>query len=212
MLDTSKRTVHVYVFDGLADWEVGLAIAYLNTPAFQPPTPRYCVATVGTQMASVVSMGGIRMVPDQRLDALNPADSAMLILPGGTTWDEGKNVEAAEKAREFLAAGVPVAAICGATAGIARAGLLDDRRHTSNTPEYLQATGYAGGALYDSARAVTDKNLITAGSTGALDFARHIFAALDLYPPAAIDAWYHLFRTGEPQYFAALMSALGIAA
>ena len=49
MPDTSKRTVHVYVFDGLADWEVGLAIAYLNTPAFQPPTPRYCVATVGTQ-------------------------------------------------------------------------------------------------------------------------------------------------------------------
>jgi len=85
MPDTSKRTVHVYVFDGLADWEVGLAIAYLNTPAFQPPTPRYCVATVGTQMASVVSMGGIRMIPDKRLDALSPADSAMLILPGGTT-------------------------------------------------------------------------------------------------------------------------------
>ena len=152
------------------------------------------------------------MVPDKRLDALSPGDSAMLILPGGTTWDEGKNVEAAEKAREFLAAGIPVAAICGATAGLARAGLLDDRRHTSNTPEYLKATGYAGAALYDSARAVTDKNLITAGSTGALDFARHIFATLDLYPPAAIDAWYDLFRTGEPQYFGALMSALGIPA
>jgi putative intracellular protease/amidase len=52
----------------------------------------------------------------------------MLILPGGTAWDEGKNGE-----------GVPVAAICGATAGLARAGVLDTRRHTSNALEYLRA-------------------------------------------------------------------------
>jgi putative intracellular protease/amidase len=51
------------------------------------------------------------------LDQLNPAENTMLILPRGQSWDQGGNLEAMEKAKAFLAAGVPVAAICGATAG-----------------------------------------------------------------------------------------------
>ena len=47
-------------------------------------------------------------------------------------------------ARRFLTAGVPVAAICGATYGLALEGLLDDRAHTSNAAEYLAYSGYAG--------------------------------------------------------------------
>lgn len=71
----------------------------------------------------------------------------MLILPGGKLWDDGKNMEAVEAAKTVLASGGAVAAICGATVGLARGGLLDDRKHTSNAREYLQATHYKGGAL-----------------------------------------------------------------
>ncbi|MCK9587544.1 MAG: DJ-1/PfpI family protein [Methanothrix soehngenii] len=53
----------------------------------------------------------------------------MRILPGGIAWDGGKNSEVIEVARVFLDSGVPVAAICGATAGLARGGLLNCRRH-----------------------------------------------------------------------------------
>ena len=76
-----------------------------------------------------------------------------------------------------------MAAICGATAGLARGGLLDDRRHTSNAREYLAATGYGGGALYQDEPAVTDGDLITAASMAPLEFAHHIFRRLDLTPP-----------------------------
>ena len=55
-------------------------------------------------------------------------------------WDAGGGAFAAAAAR-FLDAGVPVAAICGATAGLARAGLLDKRLHTSAAAGYLMATG-----------------------------------------------------------------------
>jgi putative intracellular protease/amidase len=130
----------------------------------------------------------------------------MLILPGGEVWDESGNTEAAEKARAFLDAGMPVAAICGATAGLARAGLLDDRQHTSNAPEYLLATGYKGAALYQNQPAVTDGNLITANSTAPLEFAHHILERLDAYPEAVLEAWFGLFKTGDPAYFAALLS------
>lgn len=128
----------------------------------------------------------------------------MLILPGGTTWDGDAHGEALAVARVFLEAGVPVAAICGATAGLARAGLLDDVRHTSNSREYLAATKYRGAALYEDAPAVTHGNVITAPGTGALEFALHIFRRLDIFTPEVLDAWYNLFRTGRPEYFEAL--------
>lgn len=76
-------------------------------------------------------MGGLRVLPDLTFEQLRPQDSAMLVLPGADTWDQvpTANLAAVRSAQEFLSAGVPVAAICGATAGLARAGLLDDRAH-----------------------------------------------------------------------------------
>lgn len=55
-------------------------------------------------------------------------------------WDVCGGTFAAA-ARRFLDAGVRVAAICGATAGLARASLLDEGSHTSAAAEYLAATG-----------------------------------------------------------------------
>jgi putative intracellular protease/amidase len=82
-----------------------------------------------------------------------------LILPGS---DVGHRRRRGVR-RRFLEAGVPVAAICGATAGLARTELLDQRNHTSAAPEYLAATGYAGADRYRNERAVVDGDLITAG-------------------------------------------------
>jgi putative intracellular protease/amidase len=55
-------------------------------------------------------------------------------------WDRGENSKILDSAKALLVANIPVAAICGATAGLARAGILDGISHTSNAPEYLQAT------------------------------------------------------------------------
>jgi len=98
-----------------------------------------------------------------------------------------------EAARTFLEVGTPVAAICGATFGLAREGLLDDRAHTSGAAEYLTSSGYAGGHLYQDAAAVTDRNLITAGPTAPVEFAREIFTTLGIYQPEVLEAWYRLF-------------------
>lgn len=200
------QTVHLFIFETLADWEPGFAIAGINKPAFQTQPGRYSIKTVGLNPTPVKTMGGVTLLPDLTLDQLEPAQSAMLILPGGDTWDEGQNIEAAQKAKDFLAAGVPVAAICGATAGLARLGLLDDKRHTSNAPDYLQATNYQGAALYVNEPAVTDGRLITAAGTAPLDFAYHIFKKLDLYPAETLEAWYGLFKTGDPTYFFKLLA------
>jgi putative intracellular protease/amidase len=152
----------------------------------------------------VTTIGGVRIQPDVTLDQIAPDSSAMLILPGGDVWDRGGNLEAVETAKAFLAAGTPVAAICGATAGLARGGLLDTRKHTSNAPEYLTATGYRGAHHYQVADVVSDGNVTTASAMKALEFAREIFARLDVYEEKVLEAWYGLFKTGDPKYYAAL--------
>jgi putative intracellular protease/amidase len=197
--------VHLFVFDGLADWEPSFAVAGLNRPVVGEPS--YRVETVGLTTGPVRTMGGLRVLPDTTLDRLDPGGSAMLILPGGTTWEQGDNAEALATARAFLDAGVPVAAICGATFGCALAGLLDARRHTSNARAYLAQSGYRGGGLYQDAPAVTDGDLITASGVHPVDFARAIFARLEAMPPRALEAWYGLYRTGEARYFHDLVAA-----
>ncbi|GAB2583353.1 type 1 glutamine amidotransferase family protein [Streptomyces capparidis] len=202
------RTVHLAVYDTLADWETGYAVAGVNHPEGQREPGRHRVVTVGAGPGPVTTMGGVRVLPDITLAELRPRDSVMLILPGAESWDTGDaNAPFARKAREFLDAGVPVAAICGATAGLAREGLLDGRAHTSSAPEYLAATGYAGAGHYRDEPAVTDGDLITAGPTAPVAFAREVLARLDLYEPELLDAWYRLFAHSDPGGYQALAAA-----
>ena len=201
------RTVHLAVYDTLADWEVGHTTAHINSGAWQRDPDRFRIATVGETLDPVTTMGGLTLKPDIALADLAPADSAMLILPGAATWLSGGNGAFVEAARSFLAAGVPVAAICGATGGLAAGGLLDDRPHTSNAREFLEATGYGGAAHYRDAGAVRDGDLITASGTAPVDFAHEIFARLDLYEPATLAAWTKLYGDGDPAGYFELMAA-----
>jgi len=169
------RDVHLFIFDSLSDWEPAYAVAGINTPQLQKRPGRYQVRTVGLSKAPVLSAGGLRIQPDIALDSLPYDEQQTLILPGGSSWDQGHNMAAVEAAKKMLQAGGSVAAICGATAGLARGGLLDDKRHTSNAREYLAATRYRGGALYQDEPAVTDGRLITAAAMAPVDFAVHIF-------------------------------------
>jgi putative intracellular protease/amidase len=199
--------VHLAVYDTLADWEVGFATAHINGGAWQREPDRYRVVTVGERPEPVTTMGGVRIVPDVTVDELAPQDSAMLILPGADTWLEGGNRAFARKAREFLDAGVPVAAICGATAGLAAEGLLDDRRHTSNAAEFLAATGYGGADHYAHQPVVTDGDLVTATATAPVEFAREVLARLGVYEPPVLDAWYKLYGQHDPAGYFELVAA-----
>jgi putative intracellular protease/amidase len=203
----NKGIVHLFVFDTMADWEAAFAVAGINNPQHQLVPGRFQVKTVALSNAPVTTMGGIRIQPDGPLNEVTPAASRMLILPGGEDWEFGGNDEAIEKARTFMATGVPVAAISGATRELARAGLLNDRCHTSNSPEYLASNAYRGGVLYCDVPALTDKYLITASGVAPVDFACEIFKMLDLYSDAALEAWYGLFRQGDASKYYELARA-----
>lgn len=101
-------------------------------------------------------------------------------------------------------------AVCGAVAALANAGLLDNRPHTSNGPGFLEmfCPGYKGTGFYIDEASVADNNLITAGSTGALLWAKQIIEHLDVFKSDTLKSWYDYFSTGKPEHFYALMQTL----
>jgi putative intracellular protease/amidase len=202
----SNRIAHLALYDGAAEMEVGHLLAELHTGRFTGT--RFDLVAVAGSREPVASMGGITMVPDALLAELDPADSDLLVMPGAEIWDVGSGGEAfAAAAGRFLEAGVPVAAICGATAGLARAGLLDTRDHTSASAEYLAMTGYGGGELYRDERAVVDGELITAGPQSPVQFARATLARLGLADESTLEAYEALFDRGDLAAFPVLMDA-----
>jgi putative intracellular protease/amidase len=185
--------VHLLVFEGFADWEPAYAMAEVRRSGGIP------VQTVGFTAASIRSMGGVPVVPDRSLEAVDPASVRLLLLPGGDLW-EGTYPRGPLQALlvELLERRVPIAAICGATLALARAGLLNDRSHTSNEPAYLQqAAEYTGASRYVDALAVRDRGIITASGLGPTELAREIFEELEILSPGDRDVWYHLFKYGR---------------
>lgn len=201
------RRIHLAVLDTMADWEVGYLTAHLTSLRNRPEDARFRLVTVGLTTDPVVTMGGLRITPELGLDDLAPADSSMLVLPGGETWGRAATEPFIRAAREFLEADVPVAAICGATYGMAAAGLLDEHRHTSNDPGFLAMSGYAGGAHYVAEPAVVDGNLVTASGVAPVHFARAVFERLGAHDPDLIGSWFKLYADRDPAGFHELMAA-----
>ena len=204
-------TVYIYVLDTLADWELGYVTAELNSGRFfRKDAPEVSVKTAAISKEPVKTMGGLTIVPDCSISDIEAGEKSVLLLPGANTWSDPKHSAIIEKAGELLSAGAMVCAICGATAALANAGLLDGRPHTSNGAGYLEmvSPAYRGQKFFINAPSVADHNLITASSTGALLWAKQVIERLDVFQHSTLEAWYAYFSTGEAQHFFALMQTL----
>jgi putative intracellular protease/amidase len=184
-------TVHLFVFDGMADWEAAFAVASIENPQFQLNPGRFRVTTAARYYAPITTMGGVRILPEMTIDEVYPSESSLLILLGGRQWQTGGNLEALERAHAFVEEGVPLAAICAATLALVRAARLDSRLHTSNDPAYLATSGYRGHRHYRPVPAITDRNVITASCAAPLEFAYEISKLLRLYSPTTLEAWFY---------------------
>jgi len=185
--------VAMLVFDGFADWEPAFALTGLRRWGGRT------VKTAGYDLRPVISMGGLRIVPDLALADLSPEDTEILILPGGDVWEAGYPEDALDPVLgRMRAARVPVAAICGATIAAARAGLFRGRRHTSNSRAYLQQHAPESGqdGAYVDELAVTDDGVISASGLGAIEFAAEIFTQLGVFGADEIRQYTEMYRRG----------------
>lgn len=190
----SSQAAHVLVFDGFADWEPAHALAELRRSGNRS------VVAVGFDLEPVASMGGLRVTPDRALGDVRVSEMEILILPGGDFWETSNpHTELNRVLTDAIAADVPIAAICAGTLAVARAGLLNDRRHTSNMPGYIgeHAPQYSGAALYETVPAVSDRGVITASGLAPVEFALEIFKQLKIFSAADEELWFDMFRHGR---------------
>ncbi|MEZ7196942.1 DJ-1/PfpI family protein [Pseudodesulfovibrio karagichevae] len=176
------KKVAIILTQGFADWEYGL-IAGAGGP-FYGLNIRFFAPAAG----EVRSMGGLSAIVAHGVEAVPEWAPGVIVVVGGTIWE----TEDAPVLDDLLLAhhskGGIVAGICGGTLALARAGLLDDVRHTSNDADYLHrhAPGYTGSALFrPEPVAVTDNRVITAPGTAPVGFAAAIFESAGLDHDAA---------------------------
>ncbi|MCC0634809.1 MULTISPECIES: type 1 glutamine amidotransferase family protein [unclassified Clostridioides] len=204
-----NRKVYMYVFDTMSDWEVGYLTAELNTGRyFKKGLKPLKVLTVGVNKNPIITMGGLKVLPELTIDEFNMESNDLLILPGGNTWTSIGHEKILEKSKEAFEQGSIVAAICGATLGLAKKGLLDFRNHTSNDLEFLKMVipSYSGEKYYKMESAVNDENLITASGIAPLEFTIQVLKVLDVFKEEALSSWLNLYKTHDSKYFFELMN------
>lgn len=189
----------VYATDTMADWEYAYLTTELARAAARPGSDlRLVFAGDGTDAVS--SLGGLPITPTIDLDDIDPAETIAFVVPGGETYGEGHERLLATVPR-LLDADVPVGAICGATMAFARAGLLDDRDHTSNARVFLDQSGYAGGAHYVDTDVVTDRGITTASGTRPVPFTAEVLTRAGVFSADHADAWSRVNLDNDEQAF-----------
>jgi putative intracellular protease/amidase len=180
MTDTKQKTIGIFLPDGFADWEFGL----LAGGAAEHLGAKVLFLTEGAQ--TVRSIGGLTASGSRGTDADANADLDALALIGSDDWTGPNPPDVAVLANSVLARGGVVGGICAATVGLARAGLLEGRRHTSNGQAWIaeMTGGYSGSDGYaETPAAVADGLIVTAPGTAPVSFAMTFLSAV--YPEAA---------------------------
>ncbi len=170
-----KQKAYQLVFDGLTDRETPYALCEINS------SKNFKVVTVGLSEKPILTMGGLQITPEITINDVRPAEASIFILSGGDMWERESCSEVINLLHRLYAEKVAIAAICGATLEIARARLLHNVRHTSNSKEYLEAKvpHYQDEAFFVDELAVTDKNIITASGLGSIEFGREVIKLLN---------------------------------
>ncbi|MCP4021268.1 MAG: thiamine biosynthesis protein ThiJ [Desulfobacteraceae bacterium] len=184
---------YTLLFDDYADWELGHILAEIRRFS------KIDVVTVGFSDKPVTSMGGLRVIPDKTISQVDIEDVLIFIIPGGYLWEGDYPRDVIDPFLHRLEeAKIPVAAICAGTITLANAGLLKNRKHTSNSPSYLSKINpeYSAKANYVEALATKDQHIITASGLGSIEFTMEIFDELGLVTPEMMKTWYDAFKNG----------------
>jgi putative intracellular protease/amidase len=186
------KSIVVYLPDGFNDWEGAFLLPLLR----QVQRAMIIVSETGSPVSSI---GGLKTQVNAELGAISLNDIEALVLIGSDSWLlADHNKKAISVALDLFNRGSLVCAICAATVALARTGLLETRKHTSNDLDLLKSLvpSYQGKENYVDMLAVTDGNLITASGMGALEFTLEIMRSLNIYPEEKRRQWYSLYKEG----------------
>lgn len=169
----------LFIYDEMIDFEFTLATHLLRTKL------NFEIITISYDMQPVISLSGIRYLPDLKIDEAFSIDSKGLIIPGGLC----KNIENSiiQLIQKFNNENKLLAAICAAPRLLAISGILEGCNYTTSLDEWTSEVVEIFGEddpfpreTYQNSRIVKDGNIITAKGHAFVDFAVEILKYLSL--------------------------------
>lgn len=162
------------------------------------PDPKYVNRIVAPTADPVNAIGEFKVTPDYTFDNM-PDDYAALVLIGGYGWLTPVADEVKPVVRKAIEKSKIVGAICNGASFMAKYGFLNNVRHTGNGLEQLKLWGgknYTNPDGYIHSQAVSDRNIVTANGSGALEFAKELLLLLENDSPERIEMYYQFNKQG----------------
>lgn len=194
----SNEILYILLPDFAAHEMVYLMEAVSSDAQQLKSNPKYVNRIVAPSLSPVTAIGGFKVIPDYSIGDM-PDDYAALVLVGGYGWLTPAADEVVPVVRKAIGAGKIVGAICNGASFMARAGFLNNIRHTGNGPDQLKLWGgdsYTYPDGYVHRQAVTDGSVVTANGSGVLEFTRELLLLLENDTPEQIEMYYQFNRQG----------------
>ncbi len=194
----SNEILYILLPDFAAHEMVYLMEAVSSDEQQLKPDPKYVNRIVAPTAEPVTAIGGFRVMPDYTFADM-PDDYAALVLVGGYGWLTPAADEVVPVVRKAVEEGKIVGAICNGASFMARAGFLNNVRHTGNGLDQLRMWGgdsYTNPEGYEHLQAVADGRIVTANGSGVLEFTRELLLLLENDTPERIEMYYQFNRRG----------------
>ena len=194
----SNEILYILLPDFAAHEMVYLMEAISSDEQQLKPDPKYVNRIVAPSAEPVIAIGGFRVMPDYTFADM-PDDYAALVLVGGYGWLTPAADEVVPVVRKAVEDGKIVGAICNGASFMARAGFLNNVRHTGNGLDQLRLWGgdsYTNPEGYEHLQAVADGRIVTANGSGVLEFTRELLLLLENDTPEHIEMYYQFNKQG----------------
>lgn len=194
----SNEILYALLPDYAAHEVVYLAQAVASDEYALKENPKYVNKVVAPTLEPVKSIGGFRTMPDYSFETM-PEDYAALVLIGGFGWTTPVAQQIVPIVRKAIDSGKIVGAICNGASFMAKAGFLNNVKHTGNGLEQLQLWGgdnYTNPDGYVHVQAVSDNNIVTANGSATLEFAKELLLLLENDTPERIEMYYQFNKQG----------------
>jgi len=176
------KTIGFLFIEGFADWEYGLlaasAVEWFGARA----------VSLTPEGKPVTGISGFRLTPDRSADVDENADLDAVAVIGSDRWASKTPPDVADLLNAVASRGGVVGGICAGTLALARAGMFEKARHTSNGRDWIDRheAGYAGDSNYqDVPHAVADGKIVSAPGSAPGAFALAFLKTL--YPEKGSD-------------------------
>ncbi|WP_137930808.1 DJ-1/PfpI family protein [Mesorhizobium comanense] len=177
-----QKTIGFLFIEGFADWEYGL-LAASATEWFGARA-----VSLTPDGKPVKGISGFRLAPDRSTGVDENSDLDAVAVIGSDSWAGDAAPDVAELLGSVASRGGVVGGICAGTLALARSGMFEKARHTSNGREWINGheAGYAGDGNYqDVAHAVADGKIVSAPGSAPGTFALAFLETL--YPERSGD-------------------------